>query len=185
MEKYPKLLIAILLTLTSCNQIHIKSKNTAQIISLPDSSLIILNIDSKISFNKDFHERKVILQGEGFFIVNPKSKQFIVETNHGDICVLGTSFNVESNKDQLNVEVDEGEVEVIIKDEKKKLLRGERILYNDAKQLFIKRKAEFKHHIWTEEFKNDMSYLEKEVEKGGKKLHKRLKKWRNEIKNKL
>ncbi|MCU4176984.1 hypothetical protein [Carboxylicivirga sp. N1Y90] len=48
---------------------------------------------------------------------------------------------------------------------------GERIIYNDAKQFFNKRKAEFKYHIWTKGIKNDMRYLSNEMEKNGKKTH--------------
>lgn len=66
---------------------------------LPDSSVVYLNSESKISFPKEFKskERWVHLDGEGFFEVKKnKNKRFIVKTNNIDIRVYGTVFNVRS-----------------------------------------------------------------------------------------
>ena len=66
-----------------------------QVIELPDGSQVILNSASKIKYNakKWDEERKIVLSGEAFFEVK-KGNRFVVETKHGSVEVLGTSFNV-------------------------------------------------------------------------------------------
>lgn len=62
---------------------------------LPDASEVMLNAGSEITYNKkdwDGH-RRVNLQGEAFFKV-AKGKTFTVETEAGEVTVLGTQFNV-------------------------------------------------------------------------------------------
>lgn len=62
---------------------------------LPDASEVLLNAGSEISYNqKDWEgHRRVTLQGEAFFKV-AKGKSFTVETQAGEVTVLGTQFNV-------------------------------------------------------------------------------------------
>ncbi len=98
-------------------------QNTTQIFStpiasqktftLPDGSEVILNALSKIEFDKkDFMEnRTLILEGEAFFKVE-KGSRFLVETPTGSVQVLGTSFNVFSRKNKLNVNCYTGKVGV-------------------------------------------------------------------------
>lgn len=66
-----------------------------QAIELPDGSEVTLNSASKIKYNvkKWGEERKITLTGEAFFEVE-KGSRFVVETKHGSVEVLGTSFNV-------------------------------------------------------------------------------------------
>ncbi len=70
--------------------------------NLPDGSSGWLNSGSSLKFPIAFtgKERKVILDGEGYFdvIKNPK-KTFIVSTKHYQIRALGTSFNVMAYSD--------------------------------------------------------------------------------------
>jgi ferric-dicitrate binding protein FerR (iron transport regulator) len=75
---------------------------------LPDGSTVVLNANSKISFDKVFasNERRVVLEGEAFFDVTKKpNKPFIIETNDAEVKVLGTSFNVNANFPNKQVEV--------------------------------------------------------------------------------
>jgi transmembrane sensor len=70
-------------------------------IYLPDSSLIVMNEKSKLSFSKEFKHRKVTLKGEAFFeIVRDTSRQFSVSCENSIVSVLGTSFNVRTSKKQ-------------------------------------------------------------------------------------
>jgi len=77
-------------------------------IILPDGSMVFLNAESTISYEKTFasNERRVILDGEAFFDVtkNP-NKPFIIETLGAEVKVLGTSFNVNANLPNKQVEV--------------------------------------------------------------------------------
>ena len=75
---------------------------------LPDSSLVVLNENSELSFNTEFQKRQVNLKGEAFFeIVRDTLKPFSVEGEYSLVTVLGTSFNVHTSKkensDQINV----------------------------------------------------------------------------------
>lgn len=80
---------------------------------LPDSSLVVLNASSRLSFYKKNwkKERKVQLEGEALFRV-AKGSRFDVETSSGVVRVLGTVFNVKDRKDYFEVICYEGSVEV-------------------------------------------------------------------------
>ena len=83
------------------------------VLSLPDSSLVALNVFSKLSFHEQSwtKARRVTLDGEAFFKVAQGSR-FDVETASGTISVLGTEFNVKCRDDYFEVICYEGLVEV-------------------------------------------------------------------------
>lgn len=65
--------------------------------TLPDSSHVWLNSDSKLRFPVSFSksERRVFLDGEAFFeIAGDASHPFVVDMRGTEITVLGTAFNV-------------------------------------------------------------------------------------------
>lgn len=66
---------------------------------LPDSSRVILNENSIITYQQDFsQERKVRLSGEAFFeVLQTNGKRFTVTTEQSKVEVLGTSFNVKDD----------------------------------------------------------------------------------------
>ncbi|MEM7103264.1 MAG: FecR domain-containing protein [Bacteroidota bacterium] len=74
------------------------------VVPLPDGSEVKLNAGSSLSFNKKrfLEDRKLDLQGEAFFEVT-KGESFLVSTQNGTISVLGTSFNVYSRNDKINL----------------------------------------------------------------------------------
>ena len=80
---------------------------------LPDGSSVQLNAVSSIIFNARKWEtnRHVELKGEGFFEVK-KGQKFSVNTDHGVIEVLGTSFNVYARNDGFEVRCYTGKVAV-------------------------------------------------------------------------
>lgn len=84
-----------------------------QSVYLPDSSIAYLNADSKLSYSeKAWNEtREVELIGEAFFEVR-KGSDFIVNTDQGDVKVLGTSFNVKVRNTILEVACKTGLVRV-------------------------------------------------------------------------
>lgn len=68
-------------------------------ISLPDSSVVWLNFDSKVHFSQagTHAAREVWLEGEGYFEVRPQDNNaFTVHAGKLDVQVLGTSFNVDA-----------------------------------------------------------------------------------------
>ena len=122
--------IAILLTgsyffINSLDQSYTTQNAEITEVVLPDNSEIILNADSKITFNeKKWNEkRNVTLQGEAFFKV-AKGEKFTVATDAGTIAVLGTQFNVENRDGFFEVTCYEGLVSVSYKNTERKLPAG-------------------------------------------------------------
>jgi transmembrane sensor len=82
---------------------------------LPDGTEVAVNADTRIVYSsgwKDGKDREVWVTGEAFFHVRktPLKSRFIVHTNHFDIIVTGTRFNVVSREDKTNVMLEEGSV---------------------------------------------------------------------------
>ena len=84
--------------LMSTNEIsHKTAFGEQKIIELPDGSQVTMNSKSLIEFNPDSWESNRILKlsGEAYFKVK-KGSQFTVNTDNGNVIVLGTEFNVNS-----------------------------------------------------------------------------------------
>ncbi len=81
---------------------------------LPDGSEITLNANSNLRYHKkDWNnDRTVYLNGEAFFSVE-KGNTFIVSTENGNVQVLGTRFNVNSNLDYFEISCFEGSVKAM------------------------------------------------------------------------
>ena len=85
-----------------------------QTLQLPDGSTIRLNAGSQIKYKKDFNtdHRSLTMTGEAYFDVQNGNTPFVIQTNQGQVTVLGTSFNVRSREDGFEVGVNEGIVKV-------------------------------------------------------------------------
>ena len=86
-------------------------------IRLPDSSEVWLNSGSSLSFNEGIYtntERRVSLQGEGYFQVAKDLKPFVVSAGGIDTRVLATTFNIENypNESEMRVTLVQGKVMV-------------------------------------------------------------------------
>jgi len=83
----------------------------SQQVQLPDNSKVTLNAESEIEYNtRVFKEGRVLtLQGEAFFDVEPGSR-FEVRTGQGSVEVLGTTFNVYTRQDRMEVYCATGKV---------------------------------------------------------------------------
>ena len=83
-------------------------------LTLPDSSEVILNAGSQLSFDEDNwqNDRSLSLEGEAYFKVS-KGETFTVATTQGTVAVKGTQFNVKSRNDYFEVTCFEGAVEVV------------------------------------------------------------------------
>ncbi|OQP65737.1 hypothetical protein A3860_14145 [Niastella vici] len=108
------------------NEVSTRNGSKSKII-LPDGSKVWLNAGSVLTYNKDFggEIREVDLSGEAFFevmpAVSPATAQkipFIIHTQHIDVRVLGTAFNVKSypGDKQTETSLVHGKVEVLIHD---------------------------------------------------------------------
>lgn len=89
-----------------------------RLVLLPDSSTVILNEGSELTFPKTFDGimiREVFLTGEGFFDVrHDREKPFIVHAGNLQTKVLGTAFNIRAyrNQAEIIVTVRRGKVQV-------------------------------------------------------------------------
>ena len=113
---------------------------------LPDGSQITLNASSSLQYDRSFGKvnRTVRLKGEAYFSItkNPKSP-FIISVNENEVKVLGTAFNVRSDKEtgRVEVTVQEGTVSFYHKKEeagKIILIPGDKASYERKSQRFSK-----------------------------------------------
>jgi len=80
---------------------------------LPDSSIVDLNKNSKLSYNPKYgsSRREVTLSGEAFFsVIKNTERPFIVHVKDVSIRVVGTSFNVKEENGKVKVSVKTGKV---------------------------------------------------------------------------
>src|SRR5690606_40743734 len=119
-------------------------------IQLPDESIIQLNSNSTLTWSRDWEkeaERMVNIEGEAFFDVQHlDGLPFLVNTDDITVYVTGTQFNVNSRRQKTMVYLDEGKVNVAVKnrpDEKYEMEPGEELLYQaSADQLETKKVEE-------------------------------------------
>ncbi|UII24266.1 FecR family protein [Fulvivirga ligni] len=103
--------------------------------SLPDGSLISLNVNSTLTYPENFtgNQRPVELEGEAFFKVAPdKQKPFIIKAEQLTVTVVGTAFyvNAYDSLGAITVGVEEGIVKVAANGEEFTLTKGQHIEFN-------------------------------------------------------
>ncbi|WP_196889082.1 FecR family protein [Aureivirga sp. CE67] len=133
--------------------IEIKTTDKTETILLPDSSEVILNKNSFLSYDKNLKlERKVFLRGEAFFKVEKNQNTFVVETENTEVTVLGTEFNVNTKlKDSTFVFVEEGKVAFSEKNQAKKptiLIKNQQGIFVKKQHKIIQNKNRSKNYIW-------------------------------------
>ena len=112
---------------------------------LPDGSTGFLNSGSKLKYPVQFsYERSVELTGEAFFdVVRNELIPFHVNTQNLDIKVLGTTFTVIANQDELTEEIvlQTGKVDVLSKSGKQLavITPDEHFILNTKKCTFTKK----------------------------------------------
>ena len=91
-------------------------------VILPDSSVVMLNALSALTYNEDQwdNNRELKLSGEAFFKVS-KGSAFVVNTTKGNVTVLGTEFNVRVREEYFEVICYEGLVQVNTAEEEMQL----------------------------------------------------------------
>jgi ferric-dicitrate binding protein FerR (iron transport regulator) len=80
---------------------------------LPDGSVVAMNAESKITFQKsNFSQNRLLtMDGEAFFDIR-KGTTFTINTKLADIKILGTSFNVVSRENLFKVSCVTGKIQV-------------------------------------------------------------------------
>lgn len=137
--------------------------------TLPDGSTITLNKNSSIGYPERFtgDTRNITLKGEAFFHVAPdKSKPFIISVNDVTVTVVGTSFNIKTEKAGTEVVVETGIVRVTRKNQTVELKAGEKIMVPRTDSLPAKEEVtdQLYNYYRTKEFVCDDTPLWKLVE---------------------
>jgi len=102
-------------------------------VALPDSSEVLLNGNSELSFNENNwgKSRELKLTGEAYFKV-AKGEKFTVQTTLGTVEVLGTQFNVIENGENFSVRCFEGLVAVTHNNKTIELAKGKSATLKDG-----------------------------------------------------
>ena len=125
---------------------------------LSDGTSVMINSDSKLSIPDQFvgKERRVYLEGEALFHVTRDSEHpFIVETDNGDVTVLGTVFNVNAYPDEAYIQTTLVEGSVAFKGKgmasSRMISPGEQITYDiQTKDINVERVNTDIFTAWTE-----------------------------------
>ncbi len=135
--------------------IHVPAGQRAEII-LADSTKVWLNAKTTFKFPSQFSnkQRKVELDGEGFFeVTHNKKKPFIVTTSKYDVKVLGTKFNLiaYSETEHFETSLLEGAVEIIKQGESSgiSLSPNKEAVLKDGKMIISPIKNQ-EHFLWRE-----------------------------------
>lgn len=104
-------------------------------VFLPDSTVVWLNSDSRLSFDESFNHkvRNVKLVGEGYFeVAHNENKPFSVICGDVSVLVRGTKFNVSAYPEDrfVSASVVEGHVSFINEDAHLELYKGQSAQYD-------------------------------------------------------
>ncbi|WP_319501463.1 FecR domain-containing protein [uncultured Draconibacterium sp.] len=131
-------------------------------ITLADGSKVWLNSGSKLIYpaTNTGNKREVYIDGEAIFdVTHMDEKPFYVKTKDFEIKVLGTVFNVNAYEDDKNsgAVLAEGKIEIspnnntLFRNEKRTILPGTRIVYNNDKGTFEESQVNVKNYLsWRE-----------------------------------
>lgn len=105
-----------------------------KVLWMPDSTRIVLNAGSRLSYAFPYSDDKqeVFLEGEAFFeVAHAARRSFVVHSGKLSTTVLGTSFNVRAYKADpvISVQVKTGKVQVALADRMVTLLPARQAVY--------------------------------------------------------
>ena len=115
-------------------------------LTLPDGTTVWLNANSTLTYPEnwdDREDRRVTLEGEAFFRVNPKpstGQKFLVTTADLTVAVLGTVFNVNSREERTSVFLEEGRIALQLDEstaEEKLMEPGDLVTYSAKRKQLI------------------------------------------------
>lgn len=103
--------------------------NECKKVVLDDGTEVVLNKETEFSYSDD---RECELHGEGYFKVVKSDKPFIIHTDHMDIIVLGTEFNLCAYDDyeMSTVTLYSGLIKLEFEEGEHTLLPGSEFTYN-------------------------------------------------------
>lgn len=105
---------------TRSYQVYQTNNGEQTSITLPDETKVLLNGNSKLTWNRHWKKsqmRRVSLEGEAYFdVTKHDGMTFEVNTEDMTIEVLGTIFNVNSRTQKTDVYLEEGKINLRVKD---------------------------------------------------------------------
>ncbi len=107
-------------------------------LKLSDGTVVELNAASSIRYPVNFSgdTREVFVEGEAFLnVFSDKKKPFLVHSQKQTIEVLGTSFNLLSNKDRAKTTLIEGKVKIMVNDKAYFLNPGQQASVSDKVEI--------------------------------------------------
>lgn len=122
-------------------------------VILPDGTVLTLNSCSRVRYPNRFvvDERRIELEGEGFFQVSRNENQpFIINTHFFDVRVLGTSFNVKSysSDETVMVDVESGKIQVDMPEAMMRLTANEQVRINTVSGEYSKEREKHAVAVW-------------------------------------
>ncbi|MPM68391.1 hypothetical protein SDC9_115323 [bioreactor metagenome] len=138
----------------SMNRLHVPAGQRAQ-ITLQDGTEVWLNAQSTLLYPSHFsrNNREVEIIGEAYFdVAKDKKRPFIVTTQHVELKVLGTQFNVYSYPGVGYIQTDliEGSVKVFQKNQEKRaivLKPNEQVIIRDG-SMTVSKVYNPEHLLW-------------------------------------
>ncbi|MES1217221.1 MAG: FecR family protein [Bacteroidota bacterium] len=129
-------------------------------VTLPDSSVVVLNANSSLKFSSQFTEdsvRMVYLEGNAYFKVKRTAKltPFIVHADELNIRVTGTEFNVNARTKATDIVLTSGKVNVTVNGDNKTtayMKAGERLMLDTVSSELVSSVANTE--IYTSAWKN-------------------------------
>jgi transmembrane sensor len=159
-QKYAALFLIVLSLSVVLTYILVNDKTSEQLVYitkenpkgnrssflLPDGTKVWLNADSKLVYPKEFSQslREVNLTGEAFFKVSENlNKPFRVVTEHIDVEVLGTSFNLEAYPSESTVQTTLVSGKIAVSDNSQMIERHRYVMNKDHLAVFNKADRSF------------------------------------------
>ncbi|WP_319481291.1 FecR domain-containing protein [uncultured Draconibacterium sp.] len=138
-------------------------------ILLPDSTSVILNAGSELTFTEDrkLGIRRATLSGEAYFSVAKRKDPFIISVvDNFSVKVLGTKFNLNAypQDKEISTALFEGRVELDNSGQQQVMLSpGHEVVFNKETKKFMHSETDVKHSIgWIERkiYMDNMSFSE-------------------------
>lgn len=151
-------------TMSSCSETEVETNENYEVVEFPDGSRAFLNHQSIITFDKEFKQRTVKLNGEAYFDIKKGDNPFTVITELAEITVLGTEFNVKSDKEEIDLEVEQGTVNLKTKESEKNVGRGKSANCRRGNSEIKIGQAKFKFKVWLKDLEIEWEKLEKDID---------------------
>ena len=93
-------------TAPDANIVVVETRNQQkQMITLPDSTIVWLNANSRLEYSANFNEKRVVrLEGEACFdVARQEGNCFTVHALEFEVTVLGTVFNITAYKNEADI----------------------------------------------------------------------------------